>query len=650
MAGNALGRHLDAPGAGQVLAGQRLIAALDVSWSALGDDAPAVDAGAGADVEHVIGGADGVLVVLDDDHRVAQVAQPLEGLEQTVVVALVQADRRLVEDIHHPHQAGADLAGQTNALGLAAGQRLGAALEVEIVEPDVDQEFQAGLDLVDDLGGDLALAAGQRERLEIAPGVADREAHDLRQGVIVDVDVARFAAQTAAVTGRAGLDGQVLGQILADHARFGLAVAALHVGQHALERVLAGDLAAAVVDVAEGDVVIAAAMQDDLALVAGQLVPWRLGLEAVVLGDRLQLVEVVDAAPVPALDHAFGQRQVGMADHFVGIEELLAAQAVAGRAGAGRVVEREHPRLELGDRIAAHRAGEACREGDVVALAVHEMHDGDAVGEIQRGLERFGEALLQVLADLEAVDHHADVVLLVLVQRRDLVELVDLAVDQRAHVALGAQLGEQLQMLALAALDHRRQQHQLAGLGQGQHLVDHLRDGLRLQIDVVLGAARRAGAGEQQAQVVVDLGDGADRRARVVRGRLLLDRDRRRQPFDMIDVGLFHHRQELARIGRQRFDVTALTLGIERVEGQRRLARAGQPGDHDQAVARQFDIDVLEVVGAGPTDLNLVHCHLVSAQKSNYTALSKGPAKRAAGKHQPGKAIRLFPTTDEPVE
>ena len=97
----------------------------------------------GADVDDVVGAADGVLVVLDDDHGVADVAQLLERLQQAVVVALVQADRRLVEDVHDAGEAGADLRGQPDALRLAAGERFGRAVERQVVEADVDQELQA---------------------------------------------------------------------------------------------------------------------------------------------------------------------------------------------------------------------------------------------------------------------------------------------------------------------------------------------------------------------------------------------------------------------------------------------------------------------------------------------------------------------------
>ena len=66
-------------------------------------------AGARADVDDVVGHPDRVLVVLDDEHGVAEVAQAVERVDEAAVVALVQADRRLVEHVEHADQAGADL-------------------------------------------------------------------------------------------------------------------------------------------------------------------------------------------------------------------------------------------------------------------------------------------------------------------------------------------------------------------------------------------------------------------------------------------------------------------------------------------------------------------------------------------------------------
>ena len=163
----------------------------------------------------------------------------------------------------------------------------------------------------------------------------------------------------------------------------------------------------------------------------------------------------------------------------------------------------------------------------------------------------------------------------------------------------------------------RREDLEPGALRHLQDAVDDLLRGLlgdRLAAD---RAVRLADAGVEQAQVVVDLGDRADRRARVPRGRLLVDRHRRRQALDEVDVRLVHLAEELPRVGRQRLDVAALALGEDRVEGQARLARAGQPGEHDHRVAGQVEVDVLEVVLAGATDDQPVSHGLLSVRQAH---------------------------------
>ena len=277
-----------------------------------------------------------------------------------------------------------------------------------------------------------------------------------------------------------------------------------------------------------------------------------------------------------------------------------------GHAPTG-IVEREEPRLELGQRVVADRARELRRE-QVLAAGVHLDGDRAAVAMAQRRLERLGEPLLEFLAHLQPVDDDLDRVLRRLGELRHRVDLAYGAVDAHAHEALRAKLGEEVDLLALAVDDRRRQDHQPRILRHGERRVDHLRNGHRRQLLLrMIDAIRIADAREQEPQVIVDLGDGADRRARIVRRRLLLDRDRRRQPFDQVDVGLFHQLQELPRVRRQRLDVPALALRVQRVEGERALARARQSGDDDQPVARQIEVQVLEVVRACAADANLVH-------------------------------------------
>ncbi len=97
----------------------------DLLCGACGDDLAAVDPGGRADIHNVVGGPHGVLVVLHHDQGIAQIPQALEGSQQLVVVPLVQADGGLVQNIQHPHQAAADLRGQTDTLALPAGQGTG---------------------------------------------------------------------------------------------------------------------------------------------------------------------------------------------------------------------------------------------------------------------------------------------------------------------------------------------------------------------------------------------------------------------------------------------------------------------------------------------------------------------------------------------
>src|SRR5205085_3870541 len=77
----------------------------------------------------------------------------------------------------------------------------------------------------------------------------------------------------------------------------------------------------------------------------------------------------------------------------------------------------------------------------------------------------------------------------------------------------------------------------------------------------------------QEAQVVVDFRLRADGRARVARRVLLTDGYGRRDAQDLVHVRLVHTFEELTRVSRKGFDVAPLPLGVDRVEGERRLAR-----------------------------------------------------------------------------
>ena len=219
-----------------------------------------------------------------------------------------------------------------------------------------------------------------------------------------------------------------------------------------------------------------------------------------------------------------------------------------------------------------------------------------SLGEPEGHLDRIREAALDARPHQQAVHDDLDRVVAAAVEADVLVERAHLAVDAGAREAARAERGQLLLELALAPADDRREHVDPLVRRERQDEVEDLRERLRGDLAAALVAVRRADVGEQQAQVVVDLGDRADGGPGVRGGGLLLDGDRRGEAVDQVDVGLLHLLEELAGVRRQRLDVAALPLGVDRVEGERRLARAGQAGDHDELAARQVNVDVLEVV------------------------------------------------------
>ncbi len=273
-----------------------------------------------------------------------------------------------------------------------------------------------------------------------------------------------------------------------------------------------------------------------------------------------------------------------------------------------RGVEGEEPGLDLGKREAGDGAGELRGEEDGL-LRVDEDDGCQPVGEAERGLEALGEALLEALAHDEAVDDDVDVVLQAAIEGRGLLDLVEGPIDADAGEAGLAPLGELLAIFPLAAADHGSQQEEPGAFAERHHPVGHLADGLRRD-----GKAGRRRMGDadprpEQAHIVVDLGDGCNRRARVAVRCLLLDRDRRRQALDVVDIGLLHELEKLPGVGRERFDVAALALGVDGVEGEGGFPRAGQAREHDEPVARQIDVEALQIVLAGAADADVGEAH-----------------------------------------
>ena len=594
----------------------------------------------------------------------------VEHVEQLVVVALVQPDRGLVQDVEHAHEAGADLRREADPLRLAARQRGRRSFERQVPDAHRVQEPQPLDDLLQDPGRDLPLRIRQVEGVEPLDRLARGLARELVDADAADLHGQCLRPQPRAVAFRAWPHRHVLLDALARILGVGLQIPALEARHDALERSHVGPPPPHPVAVGDVHPLALGAVQEEILILLGEVLPRHVEVDAVLLADRLCELLVVVGPRAPGQDRALVDRQRRV-HHEVRVDLHLGAEAGAPRTRAVRRVEREDPRLQLRHRRAAFQAGELLREDEgagrftdalrpggmrlgVGFSAVDHLHLDEPLGQRHGGLDRVGQPLAHVRLHLEPVHDHRDVVLVLLVQLDVVLEPAQLAVDLHAGVALGAHLLEQVLVLALAPADHRRQHHEPGALVQRHHVVHdllHRLPGDRRPAAVAVGVADPR---PQQPQVVVDLGDRADRRPRVSGGRLLVDRDRRGQALDRIDVGLVHLAQELPRVGRQRLHVAALALGIDRVEGKARLTGPGEPGDDDQGVARQLEGDVLEIVLARTRDADAViggdTTILGRASTRPWNAgdvVDRGAPRLAAELADAGAATGVAPRTEE---
>ena len=141
-----------------------------------------------------------------------------------------------------------------------------------------------------------------------------------------------------------------------------------------------------------------------------------------------------------------------------------------------------------------------------------------------------------------------------------------------------------------------------------QFLKDRLR-GVALDHAAAAFAIKDRDLGEEELQMIVQLGHRADRRARGLDRSALVDRDRRRNAFDALHVGLVHAVEELARVRGETLHVAPLSLGVKDVEGESRFARAADAGNDGERVQRNIEVEVFEIVllRAADADPTFIH-------------------------------------------
>ena len=223
--------------AGQVLPGQAGRISRHLRRCAVAYHLPAMHTRPRTHIEHIIRLADRILVMFHHQNGVPLIAQVLQRGQQPVIVALMQADRRLVQHIKHPGQAGPDLAGQPDALRFPARQRAGIARQRQVIQPDIHQEPKTLADFLKDGAGDLVLLRPQRigHRADPDMRLGNRHLNHLPRMQPGDLYRQRLGFQAVAVARATGTVVLVAFEFLPHPGGIGFAVAPFHIRDDAFE-------------------------------------------------------------------------------------------------------------------------------------------------------------------------------------------------------------------------------------------------------------------------------------------------------------------------------------------------------------------------------------------------------------------------------
>ena len=261
----------------------------------------------------------------------------------------------------------------------------------------------------------------------------------------------------------------------------------------------------------------------------------------------------------PAVQHRLLQ-----INHTLFVDLQTEAKSGAGFASAVRGVKAEGTRLQVINDRAVVGASELLAEepllkGWLLFLGWRRSNNGETFAQLDRRLYRVGEPaairnrerlplLIDRMLHHESVHDDFNRVALLLVELRQIVGAEVVLDAIHAHAAESRLSCRFIHALAFAlAIAQEWAEHEDARtVWKLEDLFHDLIQGDTADRAITLRAVRGAGTRVKESEVIPNLGDRANRRARIARRALLVDGNRWREPIDGVDVGLLHLPKELA--------------------------------------------------------------------------------------------------------
>lgn len=141
----------------------------------------------------------------------------------------------------------------------------------------------------------------------------------------------------------------------------------------------------------------------------------------------------------------------------------------------------------------------------------------------------------------------------------------------------------------------------------GEDLAEDRTGGAGEDFAAAFRAEGLGGAGEEELEVVVDLGDRADGRACGADIVRLLDGDGGGDAFDAVGERFIHPLEELAGVGTESLHIPPLSLGVNGIEGEARFAAAARSSNDNELPDGKLKVNSLEVVLSGSAEPDGIH-------------------------------------------
>jgi hypothetical protein len=214
------------------------------------------------------------------------------------------------------------------------------------------------------------------------------------------------------------------------------------------------------------------------------------------------------------------------------------------------------------------------------------------LAEIKGFVDEFAlrEACVGAIAGGKAADDDFDVVFSEPVEAEPFVRRVEFSVGSNEGVVMARSPFCDIGVVAFAVSDHGCEEREGAAVPDGvEEALSELIAGLGFHGNLAIGTKRSAEPAEQESEEVVDLGDGGDGTFASAAGIALFDADGWGDAGDEIDVRVRHLFHELAGIGVDGVEESALSFGEEEIESQCAFSGAADSSDHDELIARDSE-------------------------------------------------------------